>query len=104
MLTFTYLIFFPCVFKIQNVYLWIDVYLSFKANVGSVMEQLDTLFLLKDKFESDVIERGIDPTIKMEKSIKGNFIFNILLFFLEFTLNINRIMGITNFSVCKNLV
>uniref|UniRef100_A0A1B6DWI3 Exocyst complex component 2 n=1 Tax=Clastoptera arizonana TaxID=38151 RepID=A0A1B6DWI3_9HEMI len=49
--------------------------LSFlKANVGSVMEQLDTLFLLKEKFETDVIERGIDPTIKMEHSIKESII------------------------------
>lgn len=45
--------------------------LSFlKANVGSVMEQLDTLFILKERFETDVLERGIDPTIKMEAAIK----------------------------------
>lgn len=35
------------------------------------MEQLDTLFLLKEKFETDVMERGLDPTIKMEKAIRG---------------------------------
>lgn len=37
------------------------------------MEQLDTLFVLKEKFENDVMERGLDPTIKMEKAIRGNF-------------------------------
>nr|CAD7446431.1 unnamed protein product [Timema bartmani] len=45
--------------------------LSFlKANVGSVMEQLDTLTILKDKFESDVKEHGSDPTAKVEKAIQ----------------------------------
>uniref|UniRef100_A0A1B6LCB4 Exocyst complex component 2 n=2 Tax=Cicadellinae TaxID=33370 RepID=A0A1B6LCB4_9HEMI len=49
--------------------------LSFlKANVGSVMEQLDTLFILKDKFETDVMERGLDPTIKMEKAIRDSML------------------------------
>ncbi|KAG8251772.1 Exocyst complex component 2 [Homalodisca vitripennis] len=49
--------------------------LSFlKANVGSVMEQLDTLFILKEKFETDVMERGIDPTIKMEKAIRDSML------------------------------
>lgn len=44
--------------------------LSFlKANVGSVMEQLDTLFLLKEKFEADINIYGVDRTVKMEKSI-----------------------------------
>lgn len=43
----------------------------FQANVGSVMEQLDTLFYLKEKFETDVMERGLNPTIKMEKAING---------------------------------
>ncbi|XP_054278287.1 exocyst complex component 2 [Macrosteles quadrilineatus] len=47
--------------------------LSFlKANIGSVMEQLDTLFILKEKFEADVMERGLDPTIKMEKAIRDS--------------------------------
>nr|CAD7263404.1 unnamed protein product [Timema shepardi]CAD7571837.1 unnamed protein product [Timema californicum] len=41
-----------------------------KANVGSVMEQLDTLTILKDKFESDVKEHGSDPTAKVEKAIQ----------------------------------
>nr|CAD7402581.1 unnamed protein product [Timema poppensis] len=40
------------------------------ANVGSVMEQLDTLTILKDKFESDVKEHGSDPTAKVEKAIQ----------------------------------
>ncbi|XP_066587508.1 exocyst complex component 2 [Prorops nasuta] len=45
--------------------------LSFlKANVGSVMEQLDTLMLLKDQFEADVKIYGDDPTLKLEESIK----------------------------------
>lgn len=35
------------------------------------MEQLDTLFILKERFETDVAERGIDPTTKMEAAIKG---------------------------------
>nr|CAD7410779.1 unnamed protein product [Timema cristinae] len=41
-----------------------------QANVGSVMEQLDTLTILKDKFESDVKEHGSDPTAKVEKAIQ----------------------------------
>ncbi|XP_024946623.1 exocyst complex component 2 isoform X2 [Cephus cinctus] len=45
--------------------------LSFlKANVGSVMEQLDTIVLLKEQFESDVQKHGSDPTTKLEKAIK----------------------------------
>ncbi|XP_075212432.1 exocyst complex component secretory 5 isoform X2 [Lycorma delicatula] len=49
--------------------------LSFlKANVGSVMEQLDTLNLLKEKFEADVKIHGIDPTVKVEHSIRESML------------------------------
>lgn len=41
-----------------------------KSNIGSVMEQLDTLFILKEKFEADLKARDIDPTIKVEKAIE----------------------------------
>ncbi|XP_023727524.1 exocyst complex component 2 [Cryptotermes secundus] len=45
--------------------------LSFlKANAGSVMDQLDTLMILKDRFESDMKEHGPDPTAKVEKAIQ----------------------------------
>ncbi|XP_050469622.1 exocyst complex component 2 [Bombus huntii] len=45
--------------------------LSFlKANVGSVMEQLDTITLLKEQFETDIKTYGSDPTEKLEKAIK----------------------------------
>ncbi|CAK9798815.1 Exocyst complex component 2 [Anthophora quadrimaculata] len=45
--------------------------LSFlKANVGSVVEQLDTIILLKDQFEADIKTYGTDPTEKLEKAIK----------------------------------
>lgn len=46
--------------------------LSFlKANVGSVMDQVDTLVTLKDKFLQDAKDFGPEPTLKLEKSIKG---------------------------------
>ncbi|XP_076291177.1 exocyst complex component secretory 5 [Lasioglossum baleicum] len=45
--------------------------LSFlKANVGSVMEQLDTIMLLKEQFETDIKTYGNDPTEKLEKAIQ----------------------------------
>ncbi|XP_012272789.1 exocyst complex component 2 isoform X2 [Orussus abietinus] len=45
--------------------------LSFlKANVGSVMEQLDTIMLLKDQFELDTNKYGNNPTEKLETAIK----------------------------------
>ncbi|KOC62504.1 Exocyst complex component 2 [Habropoda laboriosa] len=45
--------------------------LSFlKANVGSVVEQLDTIILLKEQFEADIKTYGPDPTEKLEKAIK----------------------------------
>ncbi|XP_014471188.1 PREDICTED: exocyst complex component 2 [Dinoponera quadriceps] len=45
--------------------------LSFlKANVGAVMEQLDTIMSLKDQFEADMKSYGSDPMEKLEKAIK----------------------------------
>ncbi|KAJ3639449.1 hypothetical protein Zmor_002810 [Zophobas morio] len=45
--------------------------LSFlKANIGSVMDQVDTLVNLKEKLEGDVSKFGSEPTLKLEKSIK----------------------------------
>lgn len=45
--------------------------LSFlKTNVGSVMEQLDTLMVLKEKFEADMKEFGPDQTAAVEKAIR----------------------------------
>ncbi|XP_076242655.1 exocyst complex component secretory 5 isoform X2 [Calliopsis andreniformis] len=45
--------------------------LSFlKANVGSVMEQLDTIMSLKEQFEMDIKSYGSDPTEKLEKAIQ----------------------------------
>ncbi|XP_078047507.1 exocyst complex component secretory 5 [Augochlora pura] len=45
--------------------------LSFlKANVGSVMEQLDTIMLLKEQFETDIKTYGGDPTEKLETAIQ----------------------------------
>ena len=45
--------------------------LSFiKSNVGSVMEQLDTLVQLKERFEEDVEKQGQDPTVRLEVAIK----------------------------------
>lgn len=45
--------------------------LSFlKANVGAVMEQLDTIMSLKDQFEADMRSYGSDPTEKLEKAIR----------------------------------
>lgn len=42
-----------------------------QANVGSVLEQLDTLQELKCKFESDIQEYGRNSTQVLEKSIIG---------------------------------
>ncbi|XP_017878512.1 exocyst complex component 2-like [Ceratina calcarata] len=45
--------------------------LSFlKANVGSVIEQLDTIILLKEQFEADIKTYGSDPTEKLETAIQ----------------------------------
>lgn len=42
------------------------------------MDQLDTLLILKEKFEADMKELGPDPTTKLEKVIKGNAVLNWL--------------------------
>ncbi|XP_046387065.1 exocyst complex component 2 [Ischnura elegans] len=45
--------------------------LSFlKANVGAVMDQLDTIVALKERFEADMKQLGPDPTAKAEQAIK----------------------------------
>lgn len=45
--------------------------LSFlKANIGSIIDQIDTLMNLRDKYERDLPTFGTDPTRKLEKSIK----------------------------------
>ncbi|XP_018392147.1 PREDICTED: exocyst complex component 2 [Cyphomyrmex costatus] len=59
--------------------------LSFlKANVGAVMEQLDTIMSLKDQFEADMKSYGSDPTEKLETAIRqsmseANKLFNDVL-------------------------
>lgn len=46
--------------------------LSFlKANITSVMDQIDTLVNLKEKFQNDVQKYGSEPTLTLEKAIKG---------------------------------
>lgn len=47
---------------------------SVQANVGSVLEQLDTLQELKCKFESDIQEYGRNSTQVLEKSIIGEVV------------------------------
>lgn len=45
--------------------------LSFlKANITSVMDQVDTLVNLKEKFVNDVTKFGSEPTLTLEKAIK----------------------------------
>ncbi|CAG9770849.1 unnamed protein product [Ceutorhynchus assimilis] len=45
--------------------------LSFlKANIGAVMDQIDTLVNLKDRYEADLPKLGHEPTLKLEKAIK----------------------------------
>ncbi|XP_066262010.1 exocyst complex component 2 [Euwallacea similis] len=45
--------------------------LSFlKANIGAVMDQIDTLVNLKDRHETDLPKFGHEPTLKLEKAIK----------------------------------
>lgn len=47
-------------------------HLSFlKTNVGAVMDQVDTLMVLKEKYEGDLSAFGTEPTLKLEKAIKG---------------------------------
>lgn len=46
--------------------------LSFlKSNAGSVIDQLDTLMNLRDKFQQDVKAVGNEPTAKLEEAIKS---------------------------------
>lgn len=45
--------------------------LSFlKSNISSVVDQLDTIGSMKDKFRCDLTEYGNEPTLKLDKSIK----------------------------------
>ncbi|CAH1118597.1 unnamed protein product [Phaedon cochleariae] len=45
--------------------------LSFlKANMNSIMDQIDTLSNLREKYEKDLSEFGSEPTLKLEKTIK----------------------------------
>lgn len=45
--------------------------LSFlKSNAGSVIDQLDTLMNLRDKFQQDVKSAGNEPVAKLEAAIK----------------------------------
>ncbi|CAB3359452.1 Hypothetical predicted protein [Cloeon dipterum] len=47
--------------------------LSFlKANVGAVMDQLDTLCVLRDKFEQDALQVRMMPTVRLEQSIEDS--------------------------------
>lgn len=49
-----------------------DGQLSFlKANAGSVIDQLDTLMMLRDKFQEDVKQVGNEPVEKLRKAILG---------------------------------
>lgn len=49
-----------------------DGQLSFlKANAGSVIDQLDTLMMLRDKFQEDVKLFGNEPIEKLRKAILG---------------------------------
>lgn len=58
-----------------------DGQLSFlKANAGSVMDQLDTLMMLRDKFEEDMKDVGTEPIEKLEKAIKDSIIESNSLF------------------------
>lgn len=58
-----------------------DGQLSFlKANAGSVMDQLDTLMVLDDKFKMDVIEVGTEPVKNLEKSINDSIVESNSLF------------------------
>lgn len=48
--------------------------LSFlKSNAGSVIDQLDTLMSLRDKFQQDVKAFGTAPVNKLEDAIKSEF-------------------------------
>lgn len=58
-----------------------DGQLSFlKANAGSVMDQLDTLMMLRDKFEEDVKLVGSEPVKRLEKALSDSIIESNSLF------------------------
>lgn len=58
-----------------------DGQLSFlKANAGSVIDQLDTLMMLRDKYQDDVAEVGTEPVKKLEKAIKDSIVESNSLF------------------------
>lgn len=58
-----------------------DGQLSFlKANAGSVIDQLDTLMMLRDKFQEDVAEVGTEPVKNLEKGIKDSIVESNSLF------------------------
>lgn len=58
-----------------------DGQLSFlKANTGAVMDQLDTLMGLHEKFQEDVEKMGTEPIVKLEKGIKDAIIESNSLF------------------------
>lgn len=58
-----------------------DGQLSFlKTNAGSVIDQLDTLMALRDKFQEDTAETDAKPIEKLEKSIKDAIIESNSLF------------------------
>lgn len=58
-----------------------DGQLSFlKANAGSVMDQMDTLMMMRDKFDEDMKEMGKEPIAKLEKDIKDSIIESNSLF------------------------
>lgn len=46
--------------------------LSFlKSNAGSVIDQLDTLMMLREKYQADVKVFGNQPVLKLEDAIKS---------------------------------
>ncbi|MPC16448.1 Exocyst complex component 2 [Portunus trituberculatus] len=63
-----------------------------KANVGSVLEQLDTLQELKCKFESDIQEYGRNSTQSLEMSIIATVLFK--LFYSEVEKRIEDLRGV----------
>lgn len=58
-----------------------DGQLSFlKANAGSVIDQLDTVMMLRDKFTEDVRVVGTEPLKKLETALKESIIESNMLF------------------------
>lgn len=39
------------------------------------MDQVDTLVNLKEKFEGDIFSYGREPTLKLQKAIKGTYTY-----------------------------